>query len=48
MNYELEISNKKYNYLLDSIRIIDDNNMYFGSLLTCNKDDIFMALVIHD
>ena len=38
MNYELEISNKKYNYLLDSICIIDDNNMHFGSLLTCNKD----------
>ena len=38
MNYELEISNKKYNYLLDSICIIDDDDMHFGSLLTCNKE----------
>ena len=38
MNYELKFFNKKYNYLLDSICIIDDNEMHFGSLLTCNKE----------
>ena len=38
MNYELKFSNKKYKYLLDSICIIDDDNMHFGSLLTCNKE----------
>ena len=28
----------KYKYLLDSICIIDDDEMHFGSLLTCNKE----------